>query len=133
VHLHAFLGVAVFAIGAFLARALGMYGGGRIGAKLAGLDPDLAKRVPLGMLPQAGIAIGLANLVKTSFPGWGEGAATLILGTVVLNEMLGPIIFRAALVASGEAGRKVELGEGGRPSFASAPHGPQESAASETH
>jgi Kef-type K+ transport system membrane component KefB len=123
VHLHAFFAVAPFAVGAALTRAFGMYTGGRIGGRLAGLDPAIARRVPLGMLPQAGIAIGLANLVKDSFPGWGEGAATLLLGTVLVNEMLGPIIFRSALSAAGEIGKKVDLGHAGRPSFASSPSG----------
>lgn len=125
VHLHAFMHVAVFAIGAAVARGVGIYAGARLGGKLAGVDPALARRVPLGMLPQAGIAIGLANIVKDSFPGWGEGAATLLLGTVVVNEMLGPVIFRGALVAAGEVGKKVDLGHAGRPSFVSTPHGPE--------
>ncbi|UQA58861.1 cation:proton antiporter [Polyangium aurulentum] len=106
VHVHAFLSVAPYAGLAALARATGIYVGARVGGKLAKLDPEVARRVPFGMWPQAGVAIGLANLVSTSFKPWGPGAATLILGTIVVNEMIGPIIFRTALVAAGEIGRK---------------------------
>lgn len=106
VHVHAFLAVAPFALGAAVARAIGIYVGARVGARLAGVPRELARRVPFGMLPQAGIALGLAGLVKTSFPGWGEGAATLLLGTIVVNEMMGPVVFRAALERAGEIGKK---------------------------
>jgi hypothetical protein len=60
------------------------------------------------MFPQAGVAIGLANLVASSFKPWGPGAATLILGTIVINEMLGPVLFRMALSRAGEIGKKRE-------------------------
>lgn len=110
VHLHAFLLVAPFALGAAVTRGLGIYVGARLGALLARLPPDLARNVPLGMLPQAGIALGLANLVKTLFPGWGEGAATLLLGTIVVNELVGPVLFRAALVRVGEVGKRHDDG-----------------------
>jgi Kef-type K+ transport system membrane component KefB len=106
VHLHAFLSVAPYAGVAALARATGIYVGARVGGRLARLDPEVARKVPFGMWPQAGVAIGLANLVSTSFSPWGPGAATLILGTIVVNEMVGPVIFRAALASAGEIGQK---------------------------
>lgn len=106
VHVHAFLAVAPFALGAAVVRAIGLWSGARLGAKVAKLDETLARRIPLAMFPQAGIAIGLANLVKTSFSPWGGAASTLILGTVVVNEMVGPVFLRAALVRAGEVGMK---------------------------
>jgi len=119
VHLHAFLSVAPFAIAAALVRAGGVYGGARIGARVAGLDRDLQRSIPFGMLPQAGIAIGLANLVKQTWAGWGEGAATLLLGTVVINELIGPVLFRMALARAGEIGRNIEPAQSARPAHAS--------------
>lgn len=106
VHLHAFVSVAPYAIVAALTRAFGLYVGTRVGGHVAHLDPAVGREAPFGMFPQAGIAIGLANLVATSFPPWGQGAATLILGTIVINEMLGPVLFRMALARAGEIGRK---------------------------
>ncbi len=108
VHLHAFLTVAPYAAMAALTRAIGIYVGARFGARVAKVDPEVASRIPFGMFPQAGIAIGLANLVSTSFQPWGPAAATLILGTVVINEMLGPVLFRMALARAGEIGKKRE-------------------------
>jgi len=119
VHLHAFFSVAVYAIFAALVRAGGLTAGTAIAARLVSLERPVARKVPFGMFPQAGVAIGLANLVASSFPPWGSGAATLILGTIVINEMLGPVLFRMALVRAGEIGRKHD------PSLADQPsHGP---------
>jgi Kef-type K+ transport system membrane component KefB len=121
VHVHEFMTVAPFAIGGALARAFGMFVGARTGTTLARVEPALARRVPFAMFSQAGIAIALSNLVKESFKPWGEGAATLLLGTVLVNEMIGPILFRAAVMGSGEAGKKRDVGAHGRPSHASIP------------
>ncbi len=119
VHLHAFLSVAPFAIAAALLRGGAIYGGARLGARMAGLGPDLQRSIPFGMLPQAGIAIGLANLVKQTYAGWGQAASTLILGTVVINELVGPVLFRVALARAGEIGRSVEPTQAARPAHAS--------------
>ena len=121
VHVHAFLAVAPFAVGAAAARAVGIYTGARVGAWIAGVPREIARRVPFGMLPQAGIALGLAGLVKSSFPGWGEAAGTLLLGTIVVNEMLGPVVFRVALERAGEIGRNTDVGAALAPAHAADP------------
>jgi len=121
IHLHAFVAIAPFAIAAAVVRALSLTAGARLGAKLAHLDPALAKRIPLAMIPQAGIALALAGLVQKSFPPWGAGAATFLLGTVVVNESIGPLLFRWALVSAGEVGKKVSSGLEEGPSHAAIP------------
>ena len=80
--------------------------GTRIGARFAGRDRVLGPRIFFGMLPQAGIALALANLVRTRFGAWGEQLGTLVLGTVVVNEMVGPIAWRTALARAGEIGKR---------------------------
>ncbi len=106
IHLHAFLSVAIYGVAAAATRATGIYLGTRVAGRAVGLDPVMTRRVKFGMFPQAGIAIALSNLVKAKYAGWGEGLGTLLLGTVVVNEMLGPIFWRATLVAAGEVGKK---------------------------
>lgn len=106
VHLHAFMSVALFAVLAALVRATGLFTGTMIAGRIVRLDPAITRKVPFAMFPQAGVAIGLAGLVASSFSPWGPEAATMILGTVVINEMLGPILLRAALARAGEVGRK---------------------------
>lgn len=108
VHLHAFFAVAGYGVAAALLRALGLWMGARAGARLAGLEPDLARRLPLGLFPQAGVALALAALVDRQYAGWGPGLATLLLGTIVVNEMVGPILWRLALLRAGEVGARNE-------------------------
>lgn len=103
-----FLAVAGFAVVAAIVRALGLWAGVELASRTSGLARGLARRVALGMLPQAGIAIGLANLVKEEYQPWGGGAAALLLGTVLVNQMVGPALFRIALVRAGEVGRRDE-------------------------
>lgn len=102
VHLKAFLHVAPFAIGAALLRAAGIIAGTRIAARLVGMESALARRLPLGLLPQAGVAIALASLVLAGHRPWGAVYGTILLGTIVVNELVAPVFFRNALVAAGE-------------------------------
>ena len=63
--------------------------------------------IPYG-LSQTGVAIGLAILSRST-SGVGEGASACLLGGVMVNELVGPVLFRNALVRSGEAGKKATV------------------------
>jgi Kef-type K+ transport system membrane component KefB len=106
IHLHAFREVAAFAIGCAVLRAIGLWTGARLAARGTGLEPDLARRIPFGMFPQAGVAIALALLVGQKFAPWGAALSTLLLSTIMVNELIGPILWRHALVRAGEVGRR---------------------------
>lgn len=102
VHLRSFVSVAPFAIGAALLRAAGIFAGTRIAGRTAAMDPALTRRLPFGLFPQAGVAIALASLVLSDHGTWGGVFGTLLLGTIVVNELVAPVFFRNALVAAGE-------------------------------
>jgi Kef-type K+ transport system membrane component KefB len=99
VQLAAFLHTAPFALVAALLRGLGIY----IGARLATSDRVFARRVTVGLLPQAGVAIALVALLLADFKPWGPVVGTIVLGTIIVNQLIGPIVFRNAIVAAGEA------------------------------
>ncbi|MBI2390518.1 MAG: cation:proton antiporter [Deltaproteobacteria bacterium] len=101
-HVHAFMSVVKFSVLAAIARAIGVFVGTRIGARRADSDPVVGRFIAFSMLPQAGIALALATSVKSSYKPWGEAVGTILLGTVVVNEVLGPILFRGALSRAGE-------------------------------
>lgn len=121
VHLATFFAVAGWAALAALVRGIGLTIGARAGARMSGLEPELARRIPFGMYPQAGIAIGLANLVRDQFAPWGQAASMLLLGTIVVNEMIGPVLFRSALVRAGETGKREEDAGHAAPAASPAP------------
>jgi hypothetical protein len=58
----------------------------------------------MGLISQAGVAIGLANVVVQVYPNRGVQIQTLFLAVLAINQTLGPILFRHALVRSGEVG-----------------------------
>ena len=58
----------------------------------------------LGFLGQAGIAVGLANIIEKAIPGEiGAIFKSILIATVVINEFLGPIFFKYLLIKAKEA------------------------------
>ena len=68
--------------------------------------PSVAKYAWFGLLPQSGLALALALLMRDAFPTFGKHAAVLLLGVVGVNEMIAPPIFRIVMLRSGEAGKR---------------------------
>lgn len=89
-----------------IARATGFYVGSRVACRRSDADPLVARFGWLGLCPQAGLALALAELVKRAFPEFGDDAFALVVGVVATNEMVMPIALRLALLRSGEAGRR---------------------------
>lgn len=109
VRLGAFMHVAPFAVAAALTRACGLFGGTRLAGRFLHAERKEMLLVPYGMLPQAGIALALATLVLTSFAPWGPVIGTVLLGSIVVNEMIGPVLLRVAVDRSGEASAREDL------------------------
>ncbi|HUH07621.1 MAG TPA: cation:proton antiporter [Egibacteraceae bacterium] len=99
---------AVGAIGAayILARGLGKVGGSALGGALSmsGRDAKVGLRTGLALLPHAGMAIALVAFVVEQSPVLGESVSPVVLGSVIVFELSGPLFARRALRASGEAG-----------------------------
>lgn len=102
IHLRAFFHVAPFALIAAVVRAVGIFTATRVATHIGGVPRDIARLVPLGLLPQAGVAIALAVLVLNSAEPWGRVMGTVLLGSIVVNELIGPVLFRWALAKAGE-------------------------------
>lgn len=94
------------ALGFALLRAGALVAGGRWGAHLAGAEPRVKNWMPLVLVPQAGVSVGLAELLARHFPSWGVGANVLVMGVVTLNQFLGPVLLRLALVRADEVGKR---------------------------
>ena len=105
-HWDVFKLVAPVAVGLALVRAAALYGGGRVGMAVAGVPPAERRWLHFALYSQSGVAIGLAILLKDRFTSWGEPASACLLGGVMVNEMVGPLLFKTALARSGEAGKR---------------------------
>lgn len=88
-------------------RASTFFLGTKIACKLTDPDPVVTKYAWFGLVPQAGLALALAIVLRTNFQSsFGNGAATILLGVVGFNECVAPPILRLMLIRSGEAGKK---------------------------
>jgi hypothetical protein len=92
------------AFGLFVARLGGIWVGCKVGSALGGSAPVVRDWLWRGMVTQAGIALGLSHIVATRFPDWGPDFAALVAAAVAMNLAVGPPMFKAAIVAVGEAG-----------------------------
>ncbi|HNP17367.1 MAG TPA: cation:proton antiporter [Fulvivirga sp.] len=95
----------------FTIRLVSMIIGSFVGGSLAG-DPPLYNRIGwMPYLTQAGVSIGLATIVSVSFPLWGPEFATLIISVIVINQIIGPPLFKWAIEIVGEGRKKAETPE----------------------
>jgi len=89
----------------FLARISGKVAGVALGAKIAGAPREIGRYLGLGLVPQAGVAIGLIFLIAAD-PALGEYSTIItpiVLAGVFLSELLGPVTARFAVQQVGEA------------------------------
>ena len=71
--------------------------GGTAGGLLGGLGWRQARRLGIDLIPQAGVAVGLAALAAEQLPEQGSEVATVVLGSVVLFELVGPVLVARGL------------------------------------
>ncbi|MFV1974725.1 MAG: cation:proton antiporter [Candidatus Scalindua sp.] len=83
-------------------RALGLFGGAYAGGIVAQTDKKITRYLGFALMPQAGVAIGLAMLAKVSFPDTGVLIFNMIIATTVVFEIFGPIATRYALLKAGD-------------------------------
>jgi Kef-type K+ transport system membrane component KefB len=83
-------------------RVVGRIFGGWLGVALSG-EPKLAGGVGAALLPQAGVAIGLALVVSDRVPELGDVILSATVAATILFEVVGPVFTRQALMSSGEA------------------------------
>ena len=98
---HAFAIACVLVISRVIALFVGSYFGGLI----AGESKVHSKYAGFCYITQAGVTLGLAKEIHLNFPGWGGYFATMIIATVVLNQLMGPPLMRWALRKVGDAMR----------------------------
>jgi Kef-type K+ transport system membrane component KefB len=105
VHIRELMIVGIPALVIVLTRAGGFIGLGKLATSLAEAPAVVQRYIGLGLMPQAGLALALALLFVKTFPNIGAEASALVFGGVAINELLAPVLYRYALVASGEAGK----------------------------
>jgi len=95
-------------------RSAGLIGGAMLGATIGRVESKIRKYVGLGILSQAGVAIGLSLIVNHEFGQLsvqydvphavriGSTVLTTVTATCIFFEIIGPILAKLALVKAGE-------------------------------
>jgi Kef-type K+ transport system membrane component KefB len=110
-HLDALFAVFPFAIGLCLIRVVAIRFGVLAMSRILGAPEVIPKYAWMGMVSQAGVALSIAALVKTTLGETGEVLSTFLIACVALNELFGPILFKTGLAYSGELGKKGQAEE----------------------
>ena len=86
-------------------RTIGKLGGSYLGGVISAAPMAVKKYLPFGLLPQAGVSIGLVLAAK-EYVGDLSAARIMvnaILASVIINELISPLLVKTALIKSGEA------------------------------
>lgn len=100
--IHILFSIWPIALFFFCIRLITIIGGSYAGGFIA---KDPIRFINVGWMPyvtQAGVALGLTALVSNQFPEWGPEFATIMIGIIVLNQIVGPPLFKYALRKIGE-------------------------------
>ena len=89
---------AVYVVGRVVGKALGA----ALGAKMSKAPKVVSRWLGLTLVPQEGVAIGLATSAAASLPEYGARIKTIVLCGVVIYELIGPVITKAVLKKAGE-------------------------------
>lgn len=84
-------------------RSLGKYFGARLGAAVVHEDANIRKYLGVALLPQAGVAIGMSQIVVSALPAeYGTKIRAVVLCATLIYELFGPLLTKLVLTKAGE-------------------------------
>lgn len=102
--LNVFLDIAIVGIGLvyIIFRSLGKYFGACASAKAVKCDDNIVKYLGITLLPQAGVALGMSVTAQQLGAYEGSLVRNIILFSVLIYELVGPMLTKWALTKAGE-------------------------------
>ncbi len=92
----------------FIVRLAGIFVGSFAGVAVARDQSPGNALLGFGFITQAGISIGLAKEIGVEFVEWGSELATLSIGVIVVNQIVGPPLLKWAINRVGESHTRAE-------------------------
>ncbi len=87
-------------------RSLGKIGGAAFSSKLTNCSPLIQKWLGITLLPQAGVALGMSITVASQLGAEGAIIRSITLFSVLIYELIGPMLTKIALTKAGEIAPK---------------------------
>ncbi len=78
-------------------RSFGKYSGAWVGARLSRASSDSRQWMGVALLPQAGVAIGMALVASNRFPEYRQIMLPVVIASTVVFEIFGPVFTRYAI------------------------------------
>ena len=85
-----------------VARSLGKYLGALVGSSITHQDKNIRKYLGFTLLPQAGVAIGMSQIVTSALPVYGPQIRAVVLCATLIYEFVGPLLTKVSLTKAGE-------------------------------
>ena len=101
-HVGALPTVGLLGVLYIVVRSFGKYFGAYLGSVVVKASPNIRKYLGITLLPQAGVAIGMAQMVLTQLPQFGARIQAVVLSATLIYELVGPVATKIALTKAGE-------------------------------
>lgn len=95
--LQTLMSVFGIAIALFFLRLITLFFGGVTGVIAAKDSKEYTFIAWMPYITQAGVALGLATIVANAFPAWGQSFETIVIAIIVINQLVGPPLFKWTL------------------------------------
>jgi len=102
-HAEALAAIGLLGLGYIALRGAGLVAGSWLGGLASRAEPETRRWMGWALMPQAGVALGMALLAGQRFPEYKDVVLPVAIGATVVFEVVGPIIMRRVLVRMGEA------------------------------
>jgi hypothetical protein len=100
--LHQLRSLWLVAVVFFLVRLGSTVVASRVSSVLARDEPQVRRYGWAPLVSQAGLTLAISQSIEREFPPLAEGFRSLVIATVAVNEVIGPILFKFALERTGE-------------------------------
>ena len=94
--------IVLIGIAYIIARSIGKYFGATISAKMTNQNSNIVKYLGITLLPQAGVALGMALKASQEFGAEGLIISNITLFAVLVYEIIGPFLTKVCLTKAGD-------------------------------
>jgi Kef-type K+ transport system membrane component KefB len=101
-HVDALYHVGLIGSAYVILRVIGRFLGAWMGGVISRAGPLVRRWMGMALMPQAGVALGMALVATERCPNVGDIILTVIIAATVVFELIGPVLTRIALVHAGE-------------------------------
>jgi len=101
-HAEALYQIGLVGAAYILLRIIGRLFGSWAGGAISHAEPPMRRWMGVALMPQAGVALGMALVVIQRRPDLGEIILPVVITSTVLFEVIGPVLTRSALVHVGD-------------------------------